>query len=193
VAYFNTPGAFGNTGRAVCSSQRSRSCSGHGVLISSFSTIYLAPLSPFRMAPPSHSASLSERYMDKLYGRKWSDGFSSLSCYLICIYTHLAFPSTNQTTTTRSPQYFQHVPHLSIYLKNLSTLPQKPTKNHHRSHKSIESPLHRTNPLPPVPPPPGTSRPLSLPPLPPSPAETRIIPPYTHAPAYGPGDRCLIR
>src|SRR5712672_309096 len=110
------------------------------------------------MAPPFHSASLSERYVkDKLYGRRWSDGFSSLSyCYLICIYTHLAFPSTNQTI---SPILSARTPPLYIP-QNLSTLPQKLTKNHHKSHKftklpfaprrfpSPGSPRHLATPLP---------------------------------------------
>jgi hypothetical protein len=140
------------------------------------------------MAPPFHSASLSERYVkDKLYGRRWSDGFSSLFyCYLIYIYTHLAFPSTNQTI---SPILSARTPPLYI--------PQKPLNPTTETHKkpSQKPQIHQAPlctapiPFPRFPPPP-----LSLPPLPlPSSAETRIIPPCTYAPSYRPRGRCLIR
>ena len=142
------------------------------------------------MAPPFHSASLSERYVkDRLYGRRWSDGFSSLSyCYLICIYTHLAFPSTNQTTTPDLPNTFSTHPTSLYTSKPFSILPQKPTKNHHKSHKftklpfaprrfpSPGSPLPPRGPSPctPCPSPGPQKRELSLPALTPRPTGLEI-------------------
>jgi hypothetical protein len=117
------------------------------------------------MAPPFHSASLSERYVkDKLYGRRWSDGFSSPSyCYLIRIYTHLAFPSTNQTTTPDLPNTFSMHPTSLYTSKTSQPYHRNPQKTTTKATNSPSSPLHRADSLPAVPPPRHLATPLPAP------------------------------